>query len=134
MDMMAEHAEGLAVQRMFPDAVEMVQRRLRRPADAERAMHMGLRPVEYGAQFVPIAYRFERKLLHRRPGDDEAVEPLVPHVAPRPVDGRHLIGGGVARHMVADPPKRKFALQGRRAYQPGELRPRRVLFGDLRSV
>src|SRR3546814_18475805 len=72
-----EHAEALLRELVLGDAMEVVERRLGAPAEREEPVHVGLRPVEYASQLVPVHDLLEGKLLNRRAGDDEAVELLL---------------------------------------------------------
>ena len=69
-----EDAETLFGKCVFGQAVTVVERGLRCPTDAKCGTNMLRTPIEDAAQALPIAHRFERHLLERRPGDDESVE------------------------------------------------------------
>ena len=58
---------------MFGDAVPVVERGLRPPADVERRADAALRPVHDAAELRPVAYLLEGQVLHRGTRDDEAV-------------------------------------------------------------
>jgi len=75
-------AEGLFRELILRHAVKVMHRRLGTPTDVEAAVHVGLRPVEDPAQLIPVGDLLERQRLHRRAGDDETVEALVPDVLP----------------------------------------------------
>ncbi len=117
-----EHAERLARQDVLRNAVEVVDRRLRRPADREAMMDVRARPIEDLPQLVPVADLLEGQVFHRRSGDDEPVEPLRADVAPRPIEGVEMIGRGVARDVLAHPHQGQLDLQGRGPEQARELR------------
>src|SRR3954464_2879423 len=72
----AVDTERLLWKRILRHAMEMMDGRLRTPADVEARMHIGERPVEHTAQFVPVGHLLERYGLDRRARHDEAVELL----------------------------------------------------------
>ncbi len=116
------HAERLFGQLVFRHAVEMMDRGLCAPADVEAAMHVGLRPVEDAAQLVPVGHLLEGKRLHRRAGDDEAVEALGTNVLPLAVEGNDVLARRIAGDVIRDLDERQLHLERRGAEQPRELR------------
>ncbi|MCY1299516.1 hypothetical protein D9M70_490450 [compost metagenome] len=109
--LVAVDAEGLLVQRILRHVVEMVDRRHRPPADIERRMHVGLRPIEDALQFVPIGDVLVFERLDRRAGDDEAVKLAALHLVPGLVERKQVIFRGVLRPVGADAHQRQFHLQ-----------------------
>ena len=59
--------------------------------------------------------------LHRRTGDDEAVEGAVLHLIEGLVEGQHVGLGGVFGHVAAGGDELQLNLQGRVAQHPGQL-------------
>ncbi len=100
---------------------------LRCPAYIQRPVHMGLRPVENTLHFVPIGDFLEFETLDRSTRDDKAVEALLPHIFPRLIEGQHVIGRRMARHMVGNPNEGQLHLQRCCAEKTRNLR----LGGDL---
>ena len=92
-------------------------------------MDVGFRPVENALEFVPVGHVLERQQLHRRAGNDEAVELAILHLVPGLVEGDEVFLGGVLGLVVANADQGQFDLQRRGADQPGELRLRPDLVG-----
>src|SRR3546814_14516244 len=92
-----EHAEALLRELVLGDAMEVVERRLGAPAEREEPVHVGLRPVEYAFQLVPVPDLLEGKLLNRRGDDDEAVELLLRDDSAEALLGKESVGTGRIR-------------------------------------
>ena len=73
-DLMRENAEHLLWKIVLWDLVEVIERSLRAPAEVQRLLDMGLRPIEDLGQFLPILDMLEGHRLDRRASDNEAVE------------------------------------------------------------
>ena len=97
---MGEDAENLCIHSIFPDTMEVVQSRLRSPADIERGGYVGMCPIENALQLGPVGDFFEFHLLQGGSGDDETVVMLRRHVAERSVKGIHMGLRSVFRHMA----------------------------------
>src|SRR5258706_7710116 len=124
---MLKDPKGLGGQILLGHAMKMENRRLRRPADGEAPMDMGLRPIEDAAQLVPIGYVLEGQALDGRRGDDETLEALGTDFLPGTVKGSHMVRRRIARDVTGDPNERQFDLKRRRTHEPCDLR----LGGDL---
>src|SRR3546814_3571908 len=64
-------SEALLRELVLGDAMEVVERRLGAPAEREEPVYVGLRPVEYASQLVPVHDLLEGKLLNRRARSEE---------------------------------------------------------------
>ena len=120
-DVVAEDAEGLFRHAVAARAVEMVQRRLRAPADEHRPMHVGLRPIHDVEHFRPVPHLLEGQVGDWRAGDDEAVELVPAHLVPGLVEGGQIVLGRVPGLVVGDAHQRQVDLQRRAANQAAEL-------------
>ena len=127
--LVAEDAEELLLQRVFFDAVVVVERGLRRPADVERAGDVGLAPGKDLAQLLPVFHLLKLELLHRRARDDQAVEVLLAHLVKRLVEGEHVLLGRVFGDVALHHQQLQLDLQRRVAQQARQLRLRRDLGG-----
>ena len=94
------YAGQLAGKGALIDAVVAVKPRLGAPADVEGGVDVGAGPVHNLAQLVPIVHLLKLQVLHRRAGDNHAVELLVPHLVKGGVEGLQMgdvgVLGGVA--------------------------------------
>ena len=101
--------------------MEMVDHRHSTPANAEGGMHIGLRPFEHFADFVPIGDIVEFQMLNRGTRNDQAVELLILHLLKRPVKLRHMRGSRVLGPVFRHADQRQVDLQRCRPDQPREL-------------
>ena len=92
---MVEDAEELLLQGHLGDAVVVVEPRLGPPADVEGRVDMAFGPLHDLAELLPVLHLLEGQVLHRRAGDDEAVEVPAAHVVEVAVEGEHMLLGGV---------------------------------------
>ena len=90
-----ENAEHLLGKRQLADPVVIVQAGLGAPADVIGAVDVGLGPLHYLAELVPVVHFLERQVLHGRAGDHHAVEALVLYLVEGLVEGQHVLLGGV---------------------------------------
>ena len=74
---MRKDAEQLGGQQIFLDAVVIVERRLRPPADVDGAGDVAVGKVKDLCQLLPVGDLFEGHGLDGRAGDDHAVKMLV---------------------------------------------------------
>ena len=125
--LVGEHAEHLLGQLVLGHAVVIVDAGLGAPADVQRGVHVGLRPLHDLAEFRPVVHFFEFQPLHRRPGDDKAVEVLVAHRVEGGVEGLQMLGGRVLRVVARRLQQLHFNLQRRVRQLPQNL----GLRGDL---
>ena len=126
---MGIHARELFRQRDLLDPVVVEERGLGRPADVEGAVHVGLAPLHDPAELIPVFHLLKVQLLHRRAGDDHAVEIAVLYVLKIRVELEHVFLRGVFAHIGAGLHELQLHLQGRVAQQTGELGLRRNLGG-----
>ena len=120
-------AEELLGQGVLVDAVVVVQARLGAPADVEHGMNMGLAPLHDLAQLRPVVHFLEGHLLHRRAGDDHAVEFAVLDLIKGLVEGQQVLLGDVLGLVGGGVHQFQLHLQGRIAQKAGQL----GLGGDL---
>ena len=97
LDHVREHAEELFLQRVLRDPEVVVEPCLRAPADVERRVHVGLRPLHDLAELLPVIDFLERHLLDGSTGDDHTVERAVLHVVEVLVERQHVFGIHVLR-------------------------------------
>ena len=71
---MAVNSGQLFLPLIFRNSVMIIQARLCSPADMQSRMHMGLAPLHDGCQLIPVVHLLEFHVLHRRSGDDHAIE------------------------------------------------------------
>ena len=118
----AKHAEALFVgSHALVDAVMVIQRSLRAPADVHRAVHVRFAVFKNGAKLGPVIYFLVGQHFHGRAGNDHAVEAL----------GFDLVEGFVKRlqmrsgHMRAlvgiHVQQRQLHLQGAVGQHAGDL-------------
>ena len=117
-----EHAEHLFRQRILLDAVVVIQRRLCAPADVERGIDVGFRPLEDLTQLVPVVHVFKVHLFHRRACDDHAVVFLVLDLVKRLIKMQHVLGGRVFAFVRSRLQQLNIHLQGRITQQAQQLR------------
>ena len=72
-----ENAEHFLRQYALVDAVMVIQRSLRAPADVHRAVHVRFAVFKNGAKLGPVIYFLVGQHFHGRAGNDHAVEALV---------------------------------------------------------
>ncbi len=118
---MGEDPEAFGVQRVFFDAVVVVEPGLGPPADMEGTEAVVAAPVQNAGQLLPVAHRFEGQVLHRGPGDDDAVKFLVRHLGEGHVEPVQVFGGGVPSLVAFHPHQHHLRLQGRIAQHPQKL-------------
>ena len=96
-------AAELFLQRIFLNAVVIIQTRLRAPANVEGGIDVVLRPFHDLAQLLPVVDLLKGNLLHGSARDDQTVKGLVPDLVKGLVEGgevvRRCIFGGVRRHL-----------------------------------
>ena len=126
-DTVTEHAEHLVRRRILRHAVEVVQRRLSRPADVARRLHIVVRPVEHLLQFRPVRHRLEIHLLQRRTRHDEAVVLLAAHLLKVTVERHHVLHRRVLAGVAPNLHKLDFHLQRRVRQDADKVRLRRNL-------
>ena len=90
-----KHAEQFFGKQIFLDAVMIIQRRLRTPADVNGAGDVPIRKIEDLFQFIPIQHLFEGHGLHGRTRDDHAVEVLILDLLERFIELFQMRRGGV---------------------------------------
>src|SRR5579862_7141730 len=100
---MFKYAKQLLRQRILWDAVVMVERGLRTPADAKGGHHVSRGPIKDLCQFGPVIDRLEIQVFDGRAGDDEAVEALVAHRLEGAIMLEQVIGAGVAWFVAGSP-------------------------------
>lgn len=84
-------AEELLGQSAFLDAVMEVQPRLSSPADMEGGVDMRTAPGHDLTQLRPVLHLVEFQVLHRCPGDDQAVEILFTDLIEGGVEGGKMV-------------------------------------------
>ena len=119
---MAIDPKGFLGQCVLGNVVEMMEGRLRSPADIERRLDIGLSPVINFLQLVPIGHVFELKQLDGRTRDDQTVEFFLSHLFPVPIESDHVIVGRVFRGVLGDLDQAQLHLQRRCADETGKLR------------
>src|SRR5699024_10249148 len=117
-----ENAEKLLWQKMLFDAEVIIQPRLRSPAYMEGGADVGLAPLEYLAQLLPVLDLLELKMLDRRSCDYHSVEALILHLIEGLVKAEQMLCGGVFGHMARGVHKLYLDLQSRVSQKPCELR------------
>lgn len=120
-----EDAVHLLGQGIFLDAVAVEEAGLRGPADVHRGKDVVRGPVHDGGQLFPVADFRKLHLLHRRAGDDQAVEVLLAHLVKGFVERLQVLQGRVARKVRGRAQEGDLHLQGRVADDAQQLR-----FGD----
>ena len=96
---MAENAEGLFGKGVFRQAVKMVGRRHRTPADKKAGMDIGPGPVEDLLQFGPISDLLERHCFDRGTGNDKAVKLAIFDVMPCFVKADQMLRWRILRRV-----------------------------------
>ena len=82
---------------------------------------MGLAPGHDLGQLLPVIHLFKRQLLHRRPGDDKPVVPLLPQLGEGPVKVEEVLRRGVPGLMAGNLHQLDIHLEGGVAQQPQQL-------------
>ena len=100
----------------------MVQAGLRSPADVQVGVDVGLGPIHDALQFRPVIHLLERQVLHRRAGDDQAVELLAFDLPERLVMVEQVLFRGVLRLVGGGVEQCDLHLQRGIAQQAQELR------------
>ena len=121
-DAVAVHAGQLLLHHVLRHAPVVIQPRLRAPADMERGRDVRFRPLEDGAQLVPVFHVLKRHPLHRRAGDDHAVIRLAAHLIERLVEREHVLLGRVFRDVGLHHQQLHLHLNRRVAQQARQLR------------
>ena len=104
------------------DTVMVIKTGLRAPADMERGRNVRFRPLEDGAQLVPVFHVLKRHPLHRRAGNDHAVIRLAAHLIERLVEREHVLLGRVFRDVGFHHQQLQLHLNRRVAQQARQLR------------
>lgn len=87
-----EHAEELFAQIILRDPIVVEEAGLGPPADVQCGVDMGGGPVHDLAQLVPVVHIGEVQILHRRAGDDHAIELPVLDLVEGGVEGGEMVG------------------------------------------
>ena len=109
-------------QGVLGDAVVVIQPSLGAPADVQHRVDVLLAPLHNLAHLVPVVHLLKGELLHRRAGDDKAVELLVLHVGEGLIKGVEMVGAGVLAHMGGGVEQLHVHLQRGVAQQAQQLR------------
>ena len=125
---LAVHAGQLGGALMLGHAAEVIERRLRGPADVEAGADPGARPLEHGAEIHPVIHRLERQGLDRRAGHHHSVEMLAADLAPAPVERRDVALRRAPGLIGIRHAQRHLDRDRGRAEQPADLRLGRGLF------
>ena len=112
-------------QQDLSNAEVMVEPGLRRPADVQGAVDVGLAPVHEFDELGPVVDRLKVHALDRSARDDHAVELLIADVCEGLVEALKMALGGVAAHVRAHVNE----LQRRVAQKARKLRLGRDLVG-----
>ena len=74
VSLMGIDTKELLRQRLFVDTIVIIKTRLSTPTDMEGGMDIGLAPLHDLAKLLPIIHIFKGHLLHRRTGNNHAIE------------------------------------------------------------
>ena len=96
---------------MFRHLMEMIEERLRTPADAKPPEAMGPRPVHDLGQLIPVGDLLEGQPLDRRAGHDQRIKKLVTHILEPPVETAKIARLGMARGIARRRHQDQFDLQ-----------------------
>ena len=115
-------AGELAGDLVLGDAVQVVKPCHRAPADVERAEYVAVGIVHDAAQLLPVVHLLKGQLLHRRAGDNHAVEFLAEDVVGGKIEAAQMRGGCVLGDMTRYLHERDVYLQRRVGEHPEQLR------------
>ena len=100
---MWEDTEQFFGQRVFGNAVVVVEAGLSRPGYMEGGVDMSLGPLHNVAQLRPIVHIREIQIFYRRAGDDHTVIPFILDLVKGSIKGSEMAGirilGNVASHL-----------------------------------
>ena len=116
-----EHAKELRWQLLLADAIEVVQRGERRPAQVHGREDVLLAPVHDAAVLVPVVDLLEGQVLHRRARDDEAVVVAVGEGVEGLVELDQVVGRDVLGLVGGDPHEVAIHLDRRLGDEPQNL-------------
>ena len=119
--MMGIDPEELLRQQLFLDAVVIVQSRLSTPADMEGGMDVGLAPLHNLGQLLPVVHLLKGQILHRRAGDDHAVEFPILQLVEGLVEGQQMFLRRILGPMAGYHHQLQMHLQGGVAQNPAQL-------------
>ena len=120
-DPLGEDAKLLLLERILGDAIIIVESGLGSPADVERALHVGLCPVEDGLHLVPVGDVLEGELLYGGARDNHTVELLRLQHLEVLIEHHHVLYGRILRGVAFQLHKRDVKLQGRIRQQSYEV-------------
>ncbi len=126
-DLVAVDAAELLRQHLLVETVVVIDARLGRPADVKRGLDMGLGPLHDLAELRPVVDLIVGELLHRRPGDDQAIEVPVFDLIEAVVKLVQMVVGGVHCLVGGDAQKRNVQLERGIAQHSEELKLRILL-------
>ena len=89
--LVGEYAKDLLVKLMLVDAVVVIEACLCAPADMQGAVDVGLAPLHYFDELVPILNLLKGHMLDGCAGDDEAVVIVVLYVVKDLVEGQKVL-------------------------------------------
>ena len=92
---------------------------------------MGLSPVKYLADFLPVVNLLKANVLHRRAGHYHSVIFSVTNIVQRRIEFVQVAGRGVQGHMALHIHKGHVHLQGRVRQRPQQLQLRVLLYGHI---
>src|SRR3989344_3920862 len=91
MNLVKKDAELFLLVCVRPDAVLMIQLRVRRPAAENGGGHMPARPIEKLRELFPVVHIFKCAVLEVGAGNDEAVEAALFHLCDSAVKGVKVV-------------------------------------------
>jgi len=107
-----ENPREFGGERIFFDAVVVVESGLGAPADMQSGGDVGEGPVHDAGEFVPVSDLFKGHGFHGGAGDDEAVELFVAYIVKGFVEFGEMLDGGVFGLICSGLEQLNFHLEG----------------------
>ena len=121
LQMVTKDAKQLFAAIMLWHLVEMIEKRLRPPADAKPPETMRPRPVHDLGQLVPIGNLLERQPFDGRTGHNQRIEILVTHILKPAIEATKVARLCMARRIACRRHQDQLDLKRRVAEQAGKL-------------
>ena len=97
---MLKNTEHLFIQRIFRNAIMVIQSGLGSPTDIESGSDMRAGPVEYILNLIPVVHIFEFQVFYGCAGNNHAIVFLVTHQFEITVKRLHVFDGRILGGMT----------------------------------